>query len=146
MKHKIDWIVHVHRNFAQCAECGEIIEDFAPNMCNVHTFGLQELYNHLDFQIVLDIGDKTSGCILNSLGLRVQAGEKFYAGQVLDDVIMDYKVKLIKAEDDGREVLRVVLPDINHKFPQDLGCAAFFNLQELPTKELMVQKKPELLN
>ncbi len=146
MEAKIDWVILLNRNGARCAGCGKIINDFAPNMCNVRTLGLKEKYGHLEFQIVLDIGDDMLGYILNVFGLRVQAGERFYDGQILNDILKDYDVKLMAMEDDGEKVLRVIIPDANHKYPQDAGCAAYYNLQALPTDVLIVEKHPSILN
>ena len=64
---KIDWIIHLVTNGAQCEECGEVESGFLPYMCNAHTHGM-ERYNHLDFQIVLNYPPNEIGRILNEFG------------------------------------------------------------------------------
>ena len=79
MKPKIDLIIHCVANGVACNDCGKTEDCMLPKICNAHTHGM-ERYGHLDFQIVLRF-DLTEICrILNTLGLRVQAGQKFKAG------------------------------------------------------------------
>ncbi len=86
---------------------------------NAHTHGLQENHQHADFQIVIPLPEKVAHAIFITLADRVKAGEKFAAGQKLDEVIQQMQVKLIDAVECGRAVLRVILPDKAGKL--DLG-------------------------
>lgn len=54
-------------------------------MCNAHTHGL-ERYGHLDFQMVL-LPTEEIGRILNTLGLRVQSGERFRSGDMVSGIM-----------------------------------------------------------
>lgn len=123
MKNKgIDWIIHFVVNGAECDVCRKVEDYFPEFLCNAHTHGL-ERYGHLDFQIVLAMDHQITGTILNELGLRVQAGEKFNSGDVLSDALKGpYDVRLVEMDEGDRKVLRVVLPDENNLFPGDDGC------------------------
>ena len=92
MDQKIDWVIHLVANGA-CDECGEIETGFLPYMCNAHTHGL-ERYGHLDFQMVLFLPTEEIGRILNTLGLRVQSGERFRSGDMVSGIYEDCDVRL----------------------------------------------------
>ncbi len=137
---KIDWVIHLVKNGACCAECGETESGFLPMMCNAHTHGM-ERYGHKDFQIVLDMQTDLIMYILNTLGLMVQGGRKFQSGELVEEVAEGYALKLVEVEETGRRVLRVLIPDVNHKFPGDDGCEEAYCMQELTTEEFMVEDK-----
>jgi len=61
--------------------------------------------------------------ILNTMGLRVQAGETFKAGDMIEGLCQPgYSVRLDKAMSTGNEVLRLIVPDSKNRFPEDLDC------------------------
>lgn len=83
-----------------------------PTGYDMHTHGLAEKSEHADFQIVLPMATELAHTLLKTLVHRVQAGEKFKDGDVVERVCGDgYKVKLVSAVEAGRPVLRVILPD-----------------------------------
>ena len=126
---KIDWIIHVIASEEFCELCGKMEKNFPDYMANMHTHGMEK-YGHLDFQIVLDIPSNVAGTILNDMGLRVQAGEKFKSGDVLSDILADgYDVHLLEVEETGRRVLRLLLPDPENRFPDDKDCQYPYNKQ-----------------
>ncbi len=134
MIHKIDWIIYCYENGA-CDRCGNIENGFLPYTCNAHTHGMEN-YNHLDFQIVLHLGHREIMRILNTLGLRVQAGERFRAGDMVSQIYEDCNIRLDEYEVCGRKVLRVIIPDKNNVFPEDMRCMEPYRLQLLPTEAL----------
>ena len=138
MDQKIDWVIHLVANGA-CDECGEIETGFLPYMCNAHTHGL-ERYGHLDFQMVLFLPTEEIGRILNTLGLRVQSGERFRSGDMVSGIYEDCDVRLDEYEETGRKVLRVILPDANNIFPEEGDCMLPYCLQFLKTDELCVER------
>jgi hypothetical protein len=71
---KIDWIIHCCSNGVVCYECKKVVTGFLQNTCNAHTHGMEK-YHHMDFQMVLFLPPEEIGRILNTLGLRVQAGK-----------------------------------------------------------------------
>ena len=108
-------------------------------MCNAHTHGL-ERYGHLDFQMVLFLPTEEIGRILNTLGLRVQSGERFRSGDMVSGIYEDCDVRLDEYEETGRKVLRVIIPDANNIFPEEGDCMLPYCLQFLKTDELCVER------
>lgn len=131
----IDWIIHLCANGVPCAKCGKVETGFLPGTCNAHTHGM-ERYQHLDFQVVLALPPQEIGRILNTLGLRVQNGERFHAGDRVSGIYLDCDIRLDAYEETGRTVLRVMIPDKNNIFPDDERCAPTYRLQLLKTEEL----------
>lgn len=70
---KIDWIIHCCANGVVCDGYNKVETGFLQYACNAHTHGM-ERYHHMDFQMVLFLPLEEIGRILNTLGLRVQAG------------------------------------------------------------------------
>ncbi len=141
MKENINWRIDVESNHCVCSVCGGIMPQakrFLPAVCNAHTHGM-EAYNHLDFQIVLDFKEKELHRILNAFALKVQAGQRFAAGDYVAGIYSGGNIRLDEAEEDGRKVLRIVIPDKNNKFPEDVACTGYYRLQALATKDLSVE-------
>ena len=87
MNNNIDWIIHLVANGA-CDECGKEEKGFLPYTCNAHTHGMEK-YDHPDFQVILSLPPREIGRILNTLGLRVQEGERFQAGRYVSGIYAD---------------------------------------------------------
>ena len=124
----IDWIIHM------VGSTGEPGNSFIDCACNAHTHGMEK-YHHLDFQMVLADADAI-GYVLNSLGRRVQNGEKFKNGDLVMGIFEDCPVKLVAFEETGRNVLRVIIPDAQGIFPNEANCAYPYNIQLKPLAEL----------
>ena len=109
MLKQFGWLAHI------------VVDDpDSPTSFNWHTHGLQEGYDHRDFQIVCPLPPNVAHQIGTTLADRVKAGEKFGSGQKLDQVLRgDMLVKLVAATECGRPVLRIILPDRQGKL--DLG-------------------------
>ena len=133
---KIDWVIHFIGNGVVCQDCGKAENHFPQYICNAHTHGMAK-YNHPDFQLVLHMSDENIGYVLNTLGLRVQAGERFRAGDLIEGIFEDCPVRLDAFEETGRQVLRVVIPDGKNRFPEDAACAYPYSFQTLPLDVLM---------
>ncbi len=127
----IDWIIHLVANGVRCGECGEAENGFLPNMCDAHTHGMDK-YGHQEFQMVLMIGPELICYILNELGLRVQAGERFKDGDSVSEIIKDFDIRIKEVAVDEKKLLRVVLPDPENRFPGDEQCAEYYNQQHYP--------------
>lgn len=134
MNTKINWIIHYVAN-GSCDVCGSIENGFIPYACNAHTHGM-ERYNHPDFQLVLNYPPQEVARILNTMGLRVQAGERFKTGDFVEGIYLDCPVRLDEAEECGRTVLRIVIPDKYNIFPEDERCMEKYRIQMLPTNAL----------
>lgn len=142
MESKINWIIHCVANGA--CECGSLENCMLPRTCNAHTHGMEQ-YGHPDFQLALRYDFREICRILNTLGLRVQAGEKFKAGELVEGIYADCPVRLDEYEETGRKLFRVVIPDKNNKFPEDTNCTDWYPLQMLSTDELMMGNRPLII-
>ena len=136
MKRKIDWIIHAVCNSIACADCGKIEKSFIPGACNFHTHGLAK-YGHPDLQIVIEYPPQEIARILNTIGLRIQDGARFSAGDLIQGIYEDCDVRLDTFEETGRNVLRVIIPDKFNRFPEDPNCEHPYNLQAFPTDMLL---------
>lgn len=132
---KIDWIIEIVANGVACERCGKVENSFPEYICNAHTHGMGR-YNHLDFQMVIMTAPEDMGYILNTLGLRVQAGERFKAGDMVDGIFLDCPVRLDRFYENGRPVLRVIIPDSKNRFPEDPACEYPYNYQLVLTDKL----------
>lgn len=138
MNKKIDWVIHLVAN-GTCNECGRTEEGFLPYTCNAHTHGLAA-YGHMDLQLVLFYSSHEIARLLNTLGLRIQAGEHFEPGALVSGIYEDCDVRLDVFEESGRNVLRVIIPDRHGRFPENPQCAAPYRLQSMKTVELIVKE------
>ena len=136
---KLDWIIEIIGNGVVCAKCGRVEDSFPEYICNAHTHGMNK-YHHPDFQLVLHISDEDIGYSLNSLGLRVRSGEQFKAGDLVEGIFEDCPVRLDDFEENGRKVLRVIIPDSRNRFPEDPDCEYPYNCQTFSIEQLQQQR------
>ena len=139
-KESVDWIIHYVANGAACQKCGKKENTFLHYICNAHTHGLNK-YNHPEFQLVLDMGMEEGMRILNTLGLRVKAGERFKAGDFVKGIYEDCVVRLDEFNDGNKKILRVIIPDKNNYFPEDERCIDVYLLQLSELKDLYLPSK-----
>ena len=90
---------------------GEVID--------VHTHGLVETHDHPDLQIVLPIDPKTSHSVINNVVAKIEEGQVFSDGMVVEDIIQNFSVKFVDAKEGDRDVLRIILPDPQGKIEPD---------------------------
>lgn len=134
MNSKIDWIIH-HCANGTCDDCGKTESDFLPHTCNAHTHGMDK-YGQRDFQIVLALSPEEVCRILNTLGQRVQSGERFKAGDYVSGIYLDCDIRLDEYEETGRQVLRIMIPDRDNRYPEHHECMYPYTLQLLKTDAL----------
>lgn len=132
MKPKIDWVIHGCANGVVCPYYGTVENGFLPGTCNFHTHGMEK-YNHMDFQMTLAYPYEEICRILNTLALRVQAGEHFKNGDMVSGIYEDCDVRLVEFEETGRTVLRVIIPDKYNRFPDELKCERKYARQMFTT-------------
>lgn len=120
-KMKIDWVYHYVSNNAPCSVCGKVEKSFPQYVCDAHTHGMDK-YGHLEFQVVVDYGPKEIGRLLNTMGLRVQQGERFKNGDKVKGLYLDCDVTLWQMSDsNGKDILRLIIPDKENRMPEDSG-------------------------
>lgn len=85
----------------------------SPTGYNVHTHGLVESFDHPDLQIVCPMPEQLAHKLLCNLVSQItEEGKKFKAGDVVERVLgQGYKTKLVDAQECGRPVLRLIMPD-----------------------------------
>lgn len=88
-----------------------------------HTHGLDK-YGSLELEINLNIQNELAGYIINEIGLKIANGEKIMNMDIIEDVVtaplVVVRTKGIHSEE---EVLRIIIPDENLKFPWEEGCS-----------------------
>lgn len=100
-----------------------------PGGCrNSISIGL-EAFGHPNFQVVLNLSIPDVVMILAGLCGRVEDGERFEAGQMVEDIFTDCKIRLDAHKDGGQDVLRVIIPDKNNLFPEDPDCEQPYTYQ-----------------
>lgn len=120
MKGKVhmDWIVHY------------VIDVTGPGgIINAHTHGIEN-YQHSDFQVVLNLPPEHIGYLLNTMGRRVQNGERFAPGQLVFGLYEDCPIRLEKFRETGRDVLRIIIPDKKNRFPDNPLCEECYKAQQ----------------
>lgn len=132
------WIMHYVSDSA-CDMCGSNHKKyFKEGLSNIHTHGMREMYNHPEFQIVLDIDPSAASYLLNGFCQLVKDGRRFKAGDIVSGVGL-CDISLFEATDNGKKVLRIIIPDTSYRLPDDKDCDFPYNLQYLSTKNLMVK-------
>jgi len=114
---KLNWLIHY------VADDGGI-----EYMANSHTHGMDQ-YGHTDFQVVMNLGSQEISRLLNTMGIRVRDGERFYASNMVKGLYLDCNIRLDSVMETGRRVLRLVIPDKHNRFPEDPRCMAPYKYQ-----------------
>ena len=69
--------------------------------------------------------------LLNTIALRVQAGESFQAGDMIKGLYEDCDIRLDLFRETGRDILRLIIPDKHNRFPENPLCEAPYKYQTL---------------
>lgn len=85
-------------------------DDQTPNGVNIHTHGLSQTQDHLDFQCCARVDPVTVHSWLAYFAEQVKNGTKFSPGLVRVP-FCKFKLALVKARECDRDVLRIVIPD-----------------------------------
>lgn len=78
-----------------------------------HTHGLMKTYEHVDLQIIFNLGLKTANKIFWSAVNQIKEGKKFSPGEEASEVIENMNVLFLPMIENQRPVLRIVFPDVN---------------------------------
>lgn len=101
---------------------------------NYHTHGLPEMKNHIDLQITLNIQPQEVFDIFHLLIAEINKGKTFTKDSSIK--YLNKPLKLMETFESGRQVLRIMLPDSNGKFPEDENCNFEYALQNLECDEI----------
>jgi hypothetical protein len=97
--------------------------------CSIHTHGVLELYKHLDLEIKLPLPQNVAMGVLNGMVESIKKGVSFENKLISDEVLKGYDVQLVRVNDGSRELIRVIIPDENGKFPGDKDCKDVYKNQ-----------------
>lgn len=93
-----------------------------------HTHGLDETYNHPDFEVRLAIGPRERYNLLRTLAEAVKQGQVFRAGGEISTLFLS-PVRFVERQESRRTVLRAIFPDAEGRWPGEIGCHRGFNEQ-----------------
>lgn len=103
---KYGWIAHVVPEY-----------EGSPLDFNLHTHGVQENFDHPDFEVVLPMNPVIIMGMLHNIVNRIKEGETFVTGRQYTNLIYaegpgrNLPVEFAESTECGRRVLRVILPD-----------------------------------
>jgi hypothetical protein len=83
-----------------------------------HTHHLFETHGHPDLQLVLPVEPGVANSIFHEIAERAKAGEDFEAGLHYDGVTT-FGVMFAEAKENGRRVLRIIVPDGDGNFDEE---------------------------
>lgn len=98
------------------------------DMPAAHTHGLEESRGHLDFEVWLPTTPQKQYQLLRALAEAVMNGHRFEAEQE-DNTVFTVPVRFVERQETGRTVLRAIFPDVNGKWPGEMGCESGYNEQ-----------------
>ena len=98
------------------------------SIVNIHTHGMAENLHHVDLQMVLPIEEEMAYMLFSSVIDNIKNGYTYYEG-LYNNVIEEVNIEFKKFTENGREVLRLILPDNNGVFPDDEQCESPYHQQ-----------------
>ncbi len=108
---KVGWYAH-------CVPGG----DNTPFGFNYHTHGMERSWGHRNIQIVMPLDFTVCHTFANVIVAAVKKGMKFEPNVDYPDIAGGgYTVRFIEAKECGRSVLRMIIPDKNHKYEGDFA-------------------------
>lgn len=101
-----------------------------PYFVNIHTHGLS-MFKHLDLQICFPVTREDAYTILLTVAEKIRGGLKFRPAIKYSGILHGHHVEFAEAKEDGRVVLRIILPDKNGDLRNELkgqwkGCRTYF--------------------
>jgi hypothetical protein len=113
-----------------------VVDDLSDTV-NAHTHGLVKNFGHVDLQITLPLSMLKVRGVFNSVVDHIKEGRRFVDGEVADRILCEpYKVKFVRAEESGREVLRIIVPDARGSLdPETMDRAYARQFDELNTNQ-----------
>lgn len=104
-------------------------EEYDEIHANYHTHGVQDNFNHMDFQIVLNMDPEIAHQIFIGLIIDISNGKSFVEGEEYPDIIEGLNVGFKEYKEMERDVLRVLLPDRNGTLPTEENCDNNYKIQ-----------------
>lgn len=101
-----------------------------------NTHGLEELYGHMEFELVISMPAAYAAQILNLFGERVRDEAVFEDREVVEGILKRFPVHLKRMSSYEKTRLRVIVPDANGRWPEDEGCEPPYSLQIMSLEAL----------
>lgn len=100
-----------------------------PYNVNIHTHGLSK-FDHIDLQICYSVIKEDAYTIFLNIVNKIKKGLKFRPAIKYFDILHGHEVEFAEAKEDGRVVLRIILPDKNGDLRGELkdqwrGCRTY---------------------
>lgn len=93
-----------------------------PNQSNIHTHGLPKSFNHPDLQLCFPLPEQIAASLIHSAVNLIRSGIRLETDIFYEGIMNDgYKVQFIKTTECDRPVLRMIVPDKNHKYNSHLS-------------------------
>jgi hypothetical protein len=133
------WYAHYVAGGHACAQCGddEHPSDWPEHLMNAHTHGFETTWKHPDFQVVLGMNQRTVHDLFWELADRVKDGTRYAPGVHTGLVKWGDPLRQARepmrmkwANEEGRRVLRVLMPDPEGKLPDEAGCEELYRQQD----------------
>lgn len=102
---KYGWFVHYVFDDKMC-----------PSNINIHTHHVFESFGHKDIQVCLNLRPELIHQIIANVIEGIKQGIKYEPGRKYAGIIDNFKLEFIDAVENGRPILRLLIPDENGKY------------------------------
>jgi hypothetical protein len=99
-----------------------VLAEDESGVADIHTHGIEQTFGQPDLQVTLPLPTSEAKVILrlfHNVVDYIKQGVELRNGVYLDRVVSGMKVKLVAAEEGGRPILRMILPDAQGKLEPD---------------------------
>lgn len=86
-------------------------DEQSPTGANAHTHGFEETWHHPDIQIAYPLPGQVAHGIFWTVVGHLKEGKRYEPGIRYSDILQNYDVMFAWAQEGGRRVLRMILPD-----------------------------------
>lgn len=105
-------------------------DNYSDNLPSIHTHGFKETYGEYDIEIILPLTMHVAKGIFDRIKFKYESGESIQPYKYYRDIIQNYSVVFVEAIDEnGRNILRLLLPDIHGRMPYDLDVTKMYKAQ-----------------
>lgn len=99
---------------------------------SIHTHGLEQSQGgHYDLEITLPVSGEDAAEVISNVVDKIKKGKEFRDGDIESGILVGYDVKFVKRKESGRDILRILLPDRDGRYPEHADCDPRFSEQDL---------------
>lgn len=97
-----------------------------PNGINYHTHGIAASFGHPDLQICFPLATGVAHQIIDLIVDKIKQGITFVPGKKYEEIIgRNLSIEFIEAMECGRRVLRIIFPDQNGEYEEEVFNCQF---------------------